>query len=189
MLVLIRHGESTANAENRKAGQSNVPLSDKGIKQCKETASELRGYSFDAVFTSDLVRCLDTTRLIVNIPEEQWIIVEELRERSGGVFEGMTYPDIRKMLPPKKYKLWQRDYFEAPQMGESMKDVEERVIPYAKKHIFPLVNERKNVLIVTHEVVMKVLIGHIKQLSETEIPKLPHVENAMPYFYYGKVRI
>lgn len=190
MLVLIRHGQSTANAENRKAGQLNVPLSEEGIAQVKALRSEMGGYKYDAVFTSDAERCQDTTRYAIGhrYPPETWIIAEELRERSGGTLEGMNYQEIRKLFPPRKYKLWQRDYFEAPPMGESMKDVEDRLLPFAKQYIFPLVNEGKNVWVCTHHIPMKILIGYIKGMEESEIPSL-EIDNAVPYVLRGNVRV
>jgi len=189
MLVLLRHGESVANTENRKSGQLNTPLSKLGKEQSLDVRETYRGYKWDAIFSSDLERCQDTLRIVLGdeYPPESWVLVEELRERSGGVLEGMKYSEMRKILPPKKYKLWQRDYFEAPPMGESMKDVEERAVPYAKEYIFPLVNEGKNVMVCTHYVVMQVLIGYIKGTSEENIPSLK-IEHAMPYVTYGKVR-
>lgn len=189
MLVLIRHGKSVANCENRKAGQTNTPLSEEGIKQCKDVYDTYRGYQWDAIFTSDLERCQDTTRIILSerYPPDTWTLVEELRERSGGTLEGMTFQEIRKLFSPRKYKLWQRDYFEAPPMGESMKDVEDRLLPYAKEYIFPLANEGKNVFVCTHQIPMQVLIGYIKRMDETDIPSLT-IENAMPYVIYGKIR-
>ena len=190
MLVLVRHAESTANAENRKAGQLNVPLTALGIEQAKELHSSLGGYKFDAVFLSDAERAQDTTWHAIGTqhPRETWTLVEELRERSGGLLEGMTYPEIRKQFPPKKYKLWQRDFFEAPPQGESMQEVQDRVIPYCKEYVFPLVNAGQNVYICTHNIPMKIIIGHIKGLDEIQIPKL-HIDNAMPYFLYGNVRV
>lgn len=189
MLVILRHGESVANTENRKSGQLNTPLSSLGVEQSKDVHETYRGYEWDAIFSSDLVRCQDTVRIVMGskYPPESWTLVEELRERSGGILEGMTYQDIRKQFPPKKYKLWQRDYFEAPPMGESMKDVEERAIPYCKENIFPLVNEGKNVFVCSHHVVMQVLIGYIKGMSEADIPSL-RIEHAIPYVIYGTIR-
>ena len=100
--------------------------------------------------------------------------------------EGMKYSDMRKILPPKKYKLWQRDYFEAPPQGESFKDLEERVVPYFKEYVVPLVNEGKNVLLVAHAGVLRVLLGYIKKADEGDIVKWT-IDNAVPYFMYGKI--
>lgn len=190
MLILLRHAQTTANRDNIKAGQLDVPLTDLGISQAKAAGQNLRGYTFNHVFSSDLNRCIDTTNLATEgrVPAEDIITAEELRERSGGLLEGMSYPDMRKMLPPKKYKLWQRDYFEAPPMGESMKDVEERVIPYMKEYVFPLVNENKTVLVCSHEVTLLVIIGYIKKAEEQDIVKLK-IDNVVPYFFYGNINV
>lgn len=191
MLVLVRHGESVDQVENRMSGQSNCALSPRGVEQAEELAVELSAYEFDAVHSSDLIRCVDTTAAILrrnaNTDPSVLVYAEELRERSGGLLEGREYKDIRQELPPKKYKLWRRDYFEAPPMGESLKDVEERVIPYLKNHVFPLVNEGKNVILVTSAGVIRTIICYIKSSDETEIVKL-EIENAMPYILYGEVR-
>lgn len=167
----------------------NVPLSELGIEQAKEVAHTLDAYKFDKVFTSDSERCQDTLWHAIGAqhPRDTWVYVEELRERSGGDLEGLTYQEIRKLFPPKKYKLWQRDYFEPPPHGESMKDVEDRAIPYCREYIFPLVNEGKNVIVCSHAITLKVIIGYIKGMGEEAIPALD-IENAVPYILYGNVR-
>lgn len=189
MLVLIRHAECVANTENRKVGHTQSPLTPEGIKQAMELKDDMGGYKYDAVFSSDLERCQDTTSYALGHthPRESWTLSEELRERSGGLLEGMTYQDIRKQFAPKYYKLWQRDYFEAPPQGESFKDVEDRVIPFFREYVVPLVNEGKNVWLCSHTIPMKVLIGYIKGMEEADIMKLP-IENAMPYVLYGNIR-
>jgi 2,3-bisphosphoglycerate-dependent phosphoglycerate mutase len=189
MLVLMRHAQTYTNVEKRMVGQLDVQINDTGKIQCKVMSRDLRCHKWDAIFTSDLSRCLDTVALTLGVrqPDDKLILAEELRERSGGLYEGMLYSDIRKLLPPKKYKLWQRDYFEAPPNGESMKDVEERVIPFAKKHVFPLVNDDQNIFVCTHAITAKVLIGYIKGLDETNIPSI-EIPNAQPFYLYGHVR-
>jgi broad specificity phosphatase PhoE len=172
------------------AGQSNAQLTKEGIQQAKEVGRTYRSYSWDAVFTSDLDRCMDTARYVVGSkhPENTWIKAEELRERYSGQYEGQPYAELRKILPPRKYKLWQRDFYAAPPGGESFNDVQKRVVEYAKQFIFPTVNDGKRVIVVTHCIPVMVLIGYIKNLSEEQILQLK-VENAMPYVLpYGKVR-
>lgn len=191
MLVLIRHSMSQDNLEGRLSGQHNCPLSTEGQEQAVEVAVDLSKYAFDAVFSSDLSRCIDTTNEILQhnlnvVPSLTF--VEELRERSGGLLEGMLYTEIRKEIPPKKYKLWERDYFEPTPMGESLKDVEDRVIPYMKEYVFPLVNDGKNVLVVTHEDVIRPIIGFIKGSDESTMLSL-NIENAVPYILYGRVKV
>jgi 2,3-bisphosphoglycerate-dependent phosphoglycerate mutase len=188
MLVLIRHAETVANRDNIKSGWSNTPLTPKGIKQARSVREDMGGYKYDQVFLSDLERCQDTTQYAIGKthPRDTWTLAEELRERSGGLLEGKTYQEIRKMFSPRKYKLWQRDYFEAPPQGESYRDVEDRVIPFAKEYIFPLVNEGKNIWVCSHQIPMQIIIGYIKGLEEEQIMALP-IEHAMPYVLYGDV--
>ena len=190
MLVLIRHGESQDQIENRMSGQHNCPLSEEGRRQVEELGSDLSVYEFDYVFSSDLERAVDTTAAILRQTKKEpgsIQYVEELRERSGGSLEGMEFTEIRKIIPPKKYKLWRRDYFEAPPLGESLKDVADRVIPFLKEFVFPLVNEGKNVLVVAHAGVLRTIICHLKGMDESDIVSL-EIENAMPYILYGTVR-
>jgi broad specificity phosphatase PhoE len=187
MLIFVRHGESESNANKTMAGQLDVPLTSEGRKQCRAIL-DLAFYKFDAIFTSDLQRCLDTADIMIGkrYPRDTWIVAEEFRERSGGLFEGRAYSDLRKELAPREYKKWQRDYFEAPPMGESLKDVEHRVIPFCREHVFPLIQEGGDVIIFTHARVIQVLIGHLKGMDENEAIRLP-IENATPYFYRGPV--
>ncbi len=191
MLVLVRHAKSQDQEENRMSGQHNCPLAPSGWLQASELGIELANYEFDYIFSSDLERCVDTTRGVLrhnkHIDHSKISYAEELRERSGGSIEGLTFTQIRRMIPPKKYKLWRRDYFEPPPMGESLKDVEDRVIPFMKEFVFPLVNDNKNVLVVAHSGVLRTIIRYIKASDETEIVKL-EIENAMPYILYGHVR-
>jgi len=195
MLILLRHAESELQAEGKLAGRLGCGLSELGENhQAPEAKENLSGYNFDAIFCSDLLRCRLTLKIVMegnHFATEQdlqnVVFAEELRERSGGSVEGMKYSDMRKILPPKKYKLWQRDYFEAPPDGESMLDVHERVIPYMKEYVFPLANDGKNVLVVTHAHVIRSIIGHIKAADETDVMKWK-IENAMPYLFYGKIR-
>ncbi len=192
MLILLRHAKTVYQTEVRMAGHQDAKLAPEAAQQIYDVGKTLSGYQFDAVFSSDLSRATDTMWGVLKLNQFSTdcpiVLTPELRERSGGVIEGMKYSEIRKMLPPKKYKLWQRDYFEAPPQGESLKDLEERVIPFMKSSVFPLVNQNQNVLVVAHAHVLRVAIGFIKQCEEHETLKW-NIENAIPYFHYGKVEV
>ncbi len=188
MLIILSHGASTAQKENIVSGQVNDPLSEAGKLEAIEAGRSLADYDIDVVFCSDLERCQDTANIVMSTNnfsnDVELVLVQELRERSYGSLEGKPYPVVRKQLPPKKYKLWNRDYFEAPPQGESLQDVEQRVIPFLKENAFPLVDDNKNILIVTHNDVAKTIIGHLKKAEEVDIIKWK-IENAIPYFFYG----
>ena len=189
MLVLIHHAMTDANEQNRMLGHTDSPLTEDGKKTCMSFRDDIGGHKYDAVFVSDLGRCQHTTELIIGQthPREDWTLSEELRERSGGLLEGMTYQDIRKQFAPKHYKLWEREYFEAPPQGESFRDVEDRVLPFFKEYVQPLVDDGKNVWVCSSTVPMKILIGYLKGMDETAIMKQP-IEFVMPYVLYGNIR-
>ncbi len=189
MLILLSNGTSVAQENNIVSGQINDPLSATGKEEAIEAGKSLADYDIGVVFCSDLERCQDTADMVMienhfshNV---ELILVQELRDRSFGSLEGTPMPEVRKSLPPRKYKLWDRDYFEAPIHGESLQDVGQRVIPFLKENAFPLVDDNKNVLVVTHNDVIKTIIGHLKKSDETDIIKWK-IENSIPYFFYGR---
>lgn len=189
MLVLLRHPECVDNAEDVMVGQRDSPLTPDGRVQAREAAETLADYRFGHIYTSDLLRSLDFTRAIVARQKfpTQYTMVHQLRERSGGYTEGKKYIQLKKELPPRKYKLWQRDYFESPPGGESLHDVSERVIPWFKEFVIPRISRNEDILVVTHSGVIRVIFGYLKQIEEPEVMKLT-IEHAMPYFFYGRSR-
>lgn len=190
MLIILSHGATVAQDDNIVSGQINDQLTESGKLEAIEAGRSLADYDIDVVFCSDLERCQDTANIVMagnNFSDDvELVLVQELRERSFGSLEGTPYPVVRKELPPKKYKLWNRDYFEAPPQGESLQDVEQRVIPFLKENAFPLVDDNKTVLIVTHNDVVKTIIGHLKKAEETAIIKWK-IDDAIPYFFYGNI--
>lgn len=189
MLVLLRHPECVDNAELVMVGQRDSPLTQGGRAQAREAAETLSSYRFDAVYSSDLIRALDQAREVARrskFPCEV-VLVPELRERSGGSIEGVKYSELKKRMPPRQYKLWQRDYFEAPPAGESLDDVARRVIPWFRQVVIPRISVNGNVLVVSHTSVIRVLISYLKKIDEQEILAMP-IEHAMPYFFYGSGR-
>ncbi len=182
MLILVRHGESIGNEENRFTGQADYPLSETGTLQAHKLAHEIRG-QFDYVFSSPLLRASQTASLI----SPKSIIVPGMIERSGGDYEGKTYPELKKLLAPRKYKLWQRDWHAAPLHGESYQDVQDRVVPAFRKSILPYIQKGSRVCLVSHEVVTKVLLGHFLGLSEKATMELS-IEHALPYVFRGPFR-
>ena len=187
MLVLLRHPECVDNAEGVMVGQRDSPLTDNGRVQAREAAETLADYKFDHVYTSDLIRALDQTRAVVAHQKfpVTYSLVPAIRERSGGSAEGVKYTDLKKRMSPRKYKLWQRDYFEAPPAGESLHDVAERVVPWFDDVVIPRISRNESILVVTHAGVIRVLISYVKKIDETEIMAM-NIEHSMPYFFYGR---
>lgn len=187
MLVLLRHPECVDNADDIMVGQRDSPLTTLGLQQAREAAETLSDHRFSHIYTSDLLRASDFTRTIVGRQKfpTTYTMIHQLRERSGGYTEGKKYAVLKKELPPRKYKLWQRDYFEAPPGGESLDDVADRVIPWFKEYVIPRISRNEDILVVAHSGVIRVIFGYLKQIEEPEIMKLP-IEHAMPYFFYGR---
>ena len=169
------------------SGQRDTPLTDIGRAQALEAAETLADYKFDHVYTSDLIRALEQTRAVLarqKFPVSH-TLVPELRERSGGSVEGIKYTALKKRMSPRKYKLWQRDFFEAPPDGESLHDVALRVLPWFDDNVIPRISKNENILIVAHAGVIRVLISYVKKIDETEIMGWD-IEHSMPYFFYGR---
>ena len=152
-LVLLRHGESVWNKENRFTGFKDVDLSDKGIEEAKHAGHLLKNIKFDCLFTSTLMRAYKTAELALaeagqsGIPETRH---DDLRERDYGDLMGLNKDETRAKFGDEQVHIWRRSYDVQPPGGESLKDVVARVEPYYHDHIEPLVKEGKNVLLVAH---------------------------------------
>ena len=125
--LLVRHGESTYNAEGRIQGQQDAPLSERGRRQAERIGERLRSYQFDACYASDLSRAADTARAIMqHHPAVPFEFVPLLREIKFGIFEGRIMPEIEEMYP-EEYAQWMDDRRTfVPPGAESGEDLSER---------------------------------------------------------------
>lgn len=182
MLILVRHGQSVFNEKKLLSGTTDVELTALGRQQAAECGRSLADTPVDHLFTSQLQRAVVTADLILEhgkLTPRTRMASTDLNERSYGLLEGLTLGECRAKFPPKKYKTWERDYFEAPPMGESMADVAGRVIPYYTHNIIPKLRLDRTVLVVAHGNVIKVLLGFIRGMDENTVFNL-EVENATP---------
>jgi len=206
ILVLIRHGESMWNLENRFTGWTDVPLSSKGIKEAQKASEILKKQDFDVAFTSKLTRAQQTLMIILakqkktgtimheykkrkewskNFNKEKTILIyeaEELNERYYGLLQGLNKEETKKKYGAKKVFEWRRSYNIKPPKGESLKDVYERTIPYFKKNILPLLKKRKKIIISAHGNSLRALIKYLENISDTEIPLL-ELKTGQPITY------
>lgn len=152
-LVLMRHGESQWNKENRFTGFTDVDLNETGVAEAKRAGESLKGIKFDKVYTSTLKRAYYTAQLAMeaagqaNVPT---IRHDDLRERDYGDLTGLNKAETAKKFGDEQVHIWRRSYDVAPPGGESLKDVFERVKPYYEKNILPDLKAGKNVLIAAH---------------------------------------
>jgi 2,3-bisphosphoglycerate-dependent phosphoglycerate mutase len=157
-LVLLRHGQSQWNLENRFTGFHDVELSDLGREEARAAGRRLKnaGIRFDQVFTSTLKRAIHTAELALT-ESGQGALIEtmvrhgDLRERDYGDLTGLNKDETREKYGDEQVHIWRRSYGVRPPGGECLQDVvENRVRPYFEAHIKPLLDEGKNILVAAH---------------------------------------
>jgi len=151
-LVLMRHGESQWNKENRFTGFTDVDLNETGVAEAKRAGQSLKDIKFDKVYTSTLKRASRTAELAMaeagqNPPT---IKHDDLRERDYGDLTGLNKDETRKKFGDEQVHIWRRSYDVKPPGGESLKDVVARVKPYYEAHILPDLKAGKNILLAAH---------------------------------------
>lgn len=184
-LVLIRHGQSAWNLENRFTGWIDVPLSENGIKEAENAALKLSNLSFDIAFTSALQRAQKTLQIILEKTHQQHIPViadQALNERMYGDLQGMNKDEARQKFGDEQVKLWRRSYDQPPPNGESLKDTASRVIPYFEKNILPYIHQNKNILIVAHGNSLRALIMYLEKMTPEQILNF-ELGTAIPRLY------
>jgi 2,3-bisphosphoglycerate-dependent phosphoglycerate mutase len=184
-LVLIRHGQSEWNLQNRFTGWVDVDLTEKGIAEAQKAGETLKGYSFDAAFTSNLKRAQKTLDIILNSIGQTDIPLikdERLNERHYGDLQGKNKDEMREEFGEEQVHVWRRSYDVAPPNGESLKDTRERVLPYYESDIVPLLKEGKNIIIAAHGNSLRALIMHLEDMSPEEILQF-EVSTGVPRLY------
>lgn len=157
-LVLLRHGESVWNLENRFTGFKDVELSENGVREAGEAGKRLAaaGIAFDQVFTSTQKRAYNTAELALKSAGQESLFAgairhDDLRERDYGDLTGLDKDETRKKYGEEQVHIWRRSYDVPPPGGECLKDVvEKRVRPYYEATIKPLLDGGKNVLVAAH---------------------------------------
>ena len=148
-LILVRHGQSTYNEENRFTGWKDVDLTDKGINEAVNSAGLLKGISIDLAFTSNLMRAQKTLNLILKELNLELDITknEALNERDYGSLVGQNKFEAAQKYGEEQVQIWRRSYDIPPPDGESLKMTLERTVPYFKNKILPLLAENNNIII------------------------------------------
>ncbi len=182
-LVLMRHGQSQWNLENRFTGFHNIDLSDQGRAEAVEAGSRLKdaGIKFDRVFTSTLQRAYNTAEIALteagqDILFKDAVKHDDLRERDYGDLTGLNKDETRLKYGDEQVHIWRRSYDVQPPAGESLKDVvENRVRPYYNAEIKPLLEQGKNILVAAHGNSLRALLIIIgaetpETINAAEIP-------------------
>ena len=184
-LVLVRHGQSQWNLENRFTGWVDVPLSEQGEQEAARAGGLLAHYHFDIAFTSALQRAQNTLRIMLEemgCGDLPIIANEALNERMYGMLQGLNKAETAERYGDDQVLIWRRSYDVAPPEGESLKDTASRVIPYVKQEIFPLLRAGKNVLVAAHGNSLRALVMELEGMSPAEILQF-EIPTAVPRVY------
>jgi 2,3-bisphosphoglycerate-dependent phosphoglycerate mutase len=211
-VVLLRHGESTWNRENRFTGWTDVDLSERGREEAKEAGRLLKegGYVFDLAFTSVLKRAIRTLDLALDELDLLWIPVIKswrLNERHYGALQGLNKAETAARHGEAQTKIWRRSYDIPPPaltldderqssrdsryaelkpgdlpMTESLKDTGVRFLPYWQEVIAPAITSGKRVLIAAHGNSLRALVKYLDNISEAEIVEL-NIPTGIPLVY------
>ncbi len=184
-LVIVRHGQSEWNAQNRFTGWVDVELAPKGIEEAKKAGEKLKGFRFDKAYTSALKRAQNTLTLILESTGQADLEVvkdEALNERMYGDLQGMNKDEARAQFGEEQVHIWRRSFDTPPPGGESLKGTADRVLPYFEKVIAPELKAGKDIIIAAHGNSLRALIMHLEQLSPDEILQT-EVPTGQPRFY------
>ena len=171
-LIMVRHGQSQWNLENRFTGWRDVDITEQGRKEAQLAGKLLKEEVFEKAFTSTLKRAQHTLSIILeeSIRKDLPVIISSaLNERSYGQLEGFNKSETALKNGELQVHIWRRSYDVAPPGGESLKDTADRVIVYFKEQIAPLLQKGKNILVVAHGNSLRALKMYLEQLSPEQI--------------------
>ncbi len=211
-VVLLRHGESAWNKENRFTGWTDVDLSDKGVEEAHKAGRILKekGFTFDLAYTSVLKRAIRTLWITLDEMDLMWIPVYRnwrLNERHYGALQGLNKAETAAKYGDKQVLIWRRSYDTMPPalepsderfpghdpryrdlskadlpLTESLKETVARFLPYWNETIAPVIKSGKKVLIAAHGNSLRALVKHLDNVSEAEITGL-NIPTGMPLVY------
>lgn len=185
ILVLVRHGQSQWNLENRFTGWTDVPLTAQGEKDAGTAAQYLKDFHFDCAFTSRLQRAAKTLEIILRELEQTGIPVtadSALNERHYGDLQGLNKAETAATYGQEKVLLWRRSYSTRPPNGESIEDVGYRVLPFVRWVVLPLVYAGKTVLVTASGNSMRPVIKWFENLDD-ETAATMEVGLCTPYIF------
>lgn len=185
-LVLLRHGQSRWNLENRFTGWVDVPLSPRGEEEARAAGAKLRGRRIDKVYTSVLLRAVQTADLALAaagmVPPPPTERDGALNERMYGELQGMNKAEAAERFGADQVHVWRRSFDIRPPGGESLADTAARVIPYWATHILPDLRAGRDVLVVAHGNSLRALVMHLDRLTRDEVLRL-EIPTGNPLLY------
>jgi 2,3-bisphosphoglycerate-dependent phosphoglycerate mutase len=184
-LILLRHGQSQWNLENRFTGWVDVDLSPKGEEEARAAGPLLKDFQIDYLFTSVLKRAIRTADIALEVAGKTGIPTErseKLNERHYGDLQGLNKADIGRQYGEEQLKIWRRSYDIPPPNGESLKDTQERCIPYYNDVIEPKLREGKNVMIAAHGNSLRAVVMYLDKLTPEQILEV-NIPTGVPLLY------
>lgn len=211
-IVLLRHGESKWNKENRFTGWTDVDLTEKGEEEARKAGELLKkeGFVFDKAYTSYLKRAIKTLNIVLDEMDQDWIPVEKswrLNEKHYGDLQGLNKSETAEKYGDNQVLVWRRSYDVAPNplaeddsrnprfearyknvpenelpRTEALKNTVERILPYWKEEIFPSLREADEVLVTAHGNSLRGIIKYLKNISDDDIVKL-NLPTGVPYVF------
>jgi 2,3-bisphosphoglycerate-dependent phosphoglycerate mutase len=184
-LVIVRHGQSVWNKENKFTGWVDVDLAEKGIEEANRAGELLKGYAFDEAYSSVLMRANKTLdRILQAIGLTQIPVTKDqaLNERMYGDLQGKDKDQMREEYGEEQVHIWRRSYDVRPPGGESLADTADRVIPYYQKEIEPKLKAGKNIIIAAHGNSLRALIMYLEGLGKDEILQV-EIPTGVPIVY------
>ena len=184
-LVLVRHGQSLWNLENRFTGWVDVPLTDTGRQEARAAARHLRGIEFHVAYTSVLSRAQETLQIILQelgLEELPVIRDQALNERFYGDLQGLNKEETAARFGADQVKLWRRSYDVPPPNGEALKNTAERTLPFYDRCILGDLRQGKNVLVVAHGNSNRSIVMKLDNLSGEEVVAL-ELATGVPLVY------
>jgi 2,3-bisphosphoglycerate-dependent phosphoglycerate mutase len=184
-LIIVRHGQSQWNLENRFTGEVDIELTPLGEEEAKNAGKLLKPYNFELAYTSVLIRAIHTLDIILKETgriDTSIFKSAALNERNYGDLQGLNKKEVEQQYGTEKFLLWRRSYKVAPPHGESLEDTYKRVLPYYQREIVPELKKGKSILIVAHGNSLRALMMYLENISPEEIPHIT-LPTGMPRVY------
>ncbi len=183
-LVLVRHGQSLWNLQNRFTGWVDVPLTATGEDEARRAGERLRGTTFDVAYTSALSRAQETLRLIVETSGIEVPIIRDaaLNERDYGDLAGLDKAATAARYGAEQVHIWRRSFDIAPPGGESLKDTAARTLPFFERAVLEDVRAGRDVLVVAHGNSNRSIVMRLDGLDEDAVTSL-EIATGVPLVY------
>ncbi len=185
LLVLVRHGESQWNLENRFTGWVDVPLTATGRREAHRAGELLRGMHFDRAYTSVLQRAIETLDIVLQeIGQPDLTVIRDpaLNERHYGDLQGLNKAETAAKFGAEQVHIWRRSYDVAPPNGESLKDTAARTLPYFEREIVPHLQAGEHILVAAHGNSLRSIVMHLDRLTKEQVLEL-NLATGVPIVY------